>query len=180
MGEIEKIKTYFKKCYRIALNSEKQELIVWEDLKKLHDSNNWRSGFFEKDKMIESRFEIAEELYQKYFHNISNEGLKSSVCIFSNFDNEFASDCFILASHFNNCLFDGKVVIHVNKNWVEYEMMTALITPLLNPIELEKQISIHYHISLDVYQSFQRLLFEQEAPAIIIADLIASKNKDKS
>ena len=31
MGKIEKIKTYFKKCYRIALNSEKQELIVWED-----------------------------------------------------------------------------------------------------------------------------------------------------
>ena len=77
MGKIEKTKTYFKKCYRIALNPEKQELIVWEDLKKLHTTNNQRSGFFDKDKMIESHFEIAKELYQNYFYHVSNQGVKS-------------------------------------------------------------------------------------------------------
>ena len=130
--------------------------------------------------MVETRFEISEGLYQNYLYNVSNEGMKSSVCIVANFDNELASELFILASHFNNILFDGKVVIHENENFVQYKMVTDLMTPLLNPEELEKQISIHYQISLDVYHSFQRLLIEQEAPAIIIADLIASRNKDNN
>jgi hypothetical protein len=48
----------------------------------------------------------------------------------------------------------------------------------LTPDELLNQISNHYHFSLDIYHSFQRLLIEQEAPAIIIADLMASREKN--
>jgi len=63
----------------------------------------------------------------------------------------------------------------VNDNCVEFEMKRDLLIPFLEPEELHIQISMHYDVSIDIHLAFQRLLEEQEAPAIIIADLIASR-----
>ncbi len=45
--------------------------------------------------------------------------------------------------------------------------------------ELYNQLIKHYDISKDIYAAYQRLIIEQEAPAIIIADLLREKEEDK-
>jgi hypothetical protein len=47
-----------------------------------------------------------------------------------------------------------------------------LLIPLLYNGEIHGQLTRHYNTSKDIYSAFQRLVIEQEAPAIIIADLL--------
>ena len=47
---------------RLSLSFKKQEEIVWSDLKKLHAASDWQSGVYEKEKYIETFFQIDHSL----------------------------------------------------------------------------------------------------------------------
>ena len=70
---MEKFKSYLKRIYRLSLSFEKQEKIVWEELKKLHTDAEWKSGFYEKEKFIESFFEgIVFIFIGRFIHYYTN------------------------------------------------------------------------------------------------------------
>jgi hypothetical protein len=53
-------------------------------------------------------------------------------------------------------------------------MNYSILLSLLYNSEIHKQLNEHYNASKGVYAAFQRLVKENEAPAIIIADLLRS------
>ena len=73
-------------------------------------------------------------------------------------------------------LINGVVIINVNSKYIEYHQKRDLLIPLLYNSEIHSQITRHFNTAKDIYSAFQRLVEEQEAPAIIIADML-KKNR---
>ena len=173
-----KIKFYLQRIYRLTLSFEKQEEIVWKELKKLHTDADWKHGLYEKEKYIETIFEIAKEQGCSFYYMIYDDSFHCRVKILEDYPTELITDLFILAAHFNNLLNSGVVIVNVNSHYVEYHQKRDLLIPLLYNGEIHSQLTRHYNTSKDIYSAFQRLVIEQEAPAIIIADLL-KENKSK-
>jgi hypothetical protein len=167
-----KIKNYFKIIYRISANPKKFETIVWKDLLELHKEAQWKYGIYETEKYIETVFEIAPDVVRDYYYMIYSDHFHCRVKITENFDWESTTDLFVLAAHFNNLLNTGTVIINVESKYVEYHVKSDLIIHLIYTGELYNVLRRHFNISKDVYWAFNKLLNEQEEPAIIIADLI--------
>ena len=183
---MEKIKNYFlrmkyfvQRVYRHTLRYEKQEKLVWKDLKFLHKDAEWRSGIYEQEKTIETVFEIAPEKAGIFYYMIYEGCYHCRVKILENFPNEFTSELFILAAHFNNLLKNGVVIVNVHSQYVEYHQKKDILIPLLYSSEIYGQLMQHFNVSKDIYAAFQRLVVEQEAPAIIIADLLKEKKENE-
>jgi hypothetical protein len=173
-----KIKFYLQRIYRLTLSFEKKEELVWKELKKLHTDADWKHGVYEKEKYIETVFEIAKEQVGAFYYMIYDDSFHCRVKILEDYPTELITDLFILAAHFNNLLNNGVVIVNVNSHYVEYHQKRDLLIPLLYNSEIYIQLSRHYNTSKDIYSAFQRLVIEQEAPAIIIADLL-KENESK-
>jgi hypothetical protein len=167
-----KIKFYLQRIYRLTLNFKKQEELVWEELKKLHADAEWKYGVYERDKYIETVFEISKEQGGIFYYMIYDGCFHCRFKILEDYPTELTTDLFILAAHFNNLLNNGVVIVNVNGHYVEYHQKRDLLIPLLYNSEIHGQLNRHYKTSKDIYYAFQRLVIEQEAPAIIIADLL--------
>ena len=167
-----KIKFYLQRIYRLALSFKKQEELVWKELKKLHADAEWKHGVYEKDKYIETIFELGKEQGGAFYYMIYDGSFHCRVKILEDYPVELTTDLFILAAHFNNLLNNGVVIVNVQSHYVEYHQKRDLLIPLLYTSETYGQLMRHYNTSNDIYAAFQRLIIEQEAPAIIIADLL--------
>ena len=176
---MKKIKFYLKRIYRLALSYKKQEEIVWSDLKKLHAATEWKYGVYEKEKYIETLFEISNGKAGRFFYMIYDGRFHCRVKILEEFSVDLTSDIFILTTHFNNLLTNGVVLVNVNNNYVEYHQKREWLIPLLYTHETYGQLNNHFNLSKDIYTAFQRLVDGQEAPAIIIADLLKEKEIEK-
>lgn len=176
---MKKIKHFFSKIYRVSLGFKKQENLVWKDLKDIHLQAEWKSGIYEKEKCIESSFEISDGVGALFQYFIYEGAFHCRVRLPENFPTELTTDVFVLASHFNNLLSNGVVKIDVNTQAVDYHQKTDLLVPLLYKGEFHNQITRHYNTTSDIYTAFNRLIKEQEAPAIIIADLLKNKENDQ-
>ena len=174
---MKKIITFFKRIYRISVNFEKQEKLVWKDMLKLHNESDWRSGIYEKERNIESVFTIAPGIPRVFYYQIYNWKYHCRVKILEEFPVELTTDAFILAAHFNNILNRGKVIVNVQLNYVEFHMDYDLSVPLLYPSTLYSELLDHHRLSQDMFAAFDRLISENEAPAIIIADLLKKHNE---
>jgi len=173
---MKKLKFYLNRIYRLTLSFQKQEELVWNDLKRFHSEAEWQSGVYENDKSIETIFEIGQGKGSAYCYNIYDVCFHSRVKIIEQYPVDLTTDLFILAAHFNNILNWGVVIVNVNENYIEYHQKRDLLIPLLYYGEINNQITNHYEISKDIYSAFKRLTDEQEAPAIIIADLLKEKS----
>jgi hypothetical protein len=167
-----KIKFYLQRIYRLALSFKKQEELVWKELKKLHTDADWKHGVYEREKYIETIFEIGKEQGCTFYYIIYDGIFHCRVKILEEYPIELTTDLFILASHFNNLLNNGVVIVNVQSLYVEYHHKRDLLIPLLYTNEIYWQLMQHINTSKDIYAAFQRLIIEQEAPAIIIADLL--------
>lgn len=169
-----------KRGYRSMLNSAKQEALVWEDMKKLHAEAEWRSGVYESDRCIETVFSIAEETPGVYRYWITENELHCTVKVLDEFSLELTTDIFVLASHFNNHMKNGVVEVNVDAATVSYRLKQNTLVPCLYEGEIYQQLITHYDISKDVYWAFQRLVREDEEPAIIFADLMKKINQNRA
>ncbi len=167
-----KIKFYLQRIYRLTLSFEKQEELVWKELKKLHTNTDWKHGIYEKEKYIETIFELGKEQVGAFYYMIYDGCFHCRVIILEDYPTELTTDLFVLAAHFNNLLNNGVVIVNVNSRYVEYHLKRDLLIPLLYSGEIYGQLARHYSTSKDIYSAFQRLVIDQEAPAIIIADLL--------
>jgi hypothetical protein len=171
------LRAYFKRVYRLSIGFEKQEKLVWKDLKRVHADEQWQSGVYENEKHIETVFTIAEKKPGTFHYMIYDRQNHCRVKVIDGFPADLTSDIFILAAHFNNLLNSGVVVVNVQGQFVEYHQKTDLLLPLLYQGEIYGQITRHYNTSKDIYWAYQRLLEEHEAPALIIADLLRSQDQ---
>jgi hypothetical protein len=176
---ISRTKNYFTQLYRINLPIISHEKLVWKDLKKMLIEANWRHGVFENDKYAEVYFEISDGELSTYYYMIYDGYFHCRVKILEHFDSELTTDLFVLATHFNNLLNNGVVLVHVKNNYIEYHQKRDLLVPYLYRSEIYGQLIRHYKTSKDIFQAFRRLEREREAPAIIIADLLNKLNQDK-
>jgi len=101
--------------------------------------------------------------------------------MFNDFPIELTTEFFILAAHFNNLLNNGVVRVRVSteRRYVDYCDRRDILMPLLYIGELYGQLVRHYQTSKDVFWAFQKLVEENEAPAIIIADLLRKIEEEK-
>jgi hypothetical protein len=175
-----KIKFYLQRIYRLALSFKKQKELVWKELKKLHADADWKHGVYEKEKYIETIFELGKEQGGAFYYMIYDGCFHCRVKIIEDYPTELTTDLFILAAHFNNLLNNGVVIVNVQNHYVEYHEKRDLLMPLLYTGETYGQLMRHYNTSKDIYSAFQRLIIEQENPVIIIADLLRENQaKDK-
>jgi hypothetical protein len=173
-----KVKFYLQRIYRLALSFKKQEETVWRELKKLHADADWKHGVYEKEKYIETIFELGKEKGQAFYYMIYEGCFHCRVKILEDYPRELTTDIFILATHFNNLLTEGVVKVNVKNHYVEYHQKRDLLIPLLYTSETYDQLRQHYNTSKDIYAAYQRLIIEQEAPAIIIADLLKENEEN--
>jgi hypothetical protein len=176
---IENAKMYVKRMYRITRSFKRQEELVWNDLKKFHAGTDWKSGVYERERYIETIFGLSEERFDTFYYMIYDGRYHCRVKVLENFPEELASDVFILASHMNNVLNNGVVIVNVNSGYVEFHQKRDLLVTLIYTGDIYDQLIRHHNTSKDIYMAFRRLVIEQEAPAIIIADLL-KKNEDEA
>jgi hypothetical protein len=176
---MKKIKNYFKRIYRLSLSFKRQEELVWKEIKALHAASGWKYMINEKEKYIETFFEISKDTVVSFYYMIYDGCFHFRVKILENFPSSLTTEMFILAEHFNNLMNHGVVIVNVNGKYVEYQQKRDLIIPLLFNDEAYIQLIRHYSTSKDIYSAFQRLVTEQEAPVIIIADLLKKIEQDK-
>jgi hypothetical protein len=111
-------------------------------------------------------------IYEGFYH--------CRVKILENYPVELTTQLFILASHFNNLLNSGVVVVNVDKRSIEYHLKTDILIPTMYSGEIHEIIIRHFNISKDIFWAFNELIYKNEEPALIIADLLRSKNEDKA
>ena len=168
-----KVKQYLKKIYRLLLSPAKREAVVWKDLKKLFVALDLRHGVFESDRHIETGFKMDEDNGAWFFYRLRDGDFECFVRVIEDFPEELTSDIFILATHFNNLLNYGLVTVSTNNRSVNFTMKEAILIPCLFPEYLHSIMDRHHDITQDLlYKAFQRLVNENESPAIIIADLL--------
>ncbi|MBU3675934.1 MAG: hypothetical protein FGM54_01965 [Chitinophagaceae bacterium] len=173
------IKYFFHRVYRLRLKQEKWSSLVWHDLKKMHAASKWDSGIHERTKTIQTPFSINSEMSVYYFYQVDGDYFNCRVKLLEDYDVSMSSEIFILASHVNNILRKGKVRVNPGQQIVEYVVQLPLLIPYLYFGEVNCEMIAHYNTSKDLIAAFQRLVFEGESPAIIIADLIKENESKK-
>ena len=176
---MKRIINYFRRIYRLHTDFSKHEVLVWKSLKKIHFENEWYSGVYENEKKIETVFCMADDKPKRFLYVINDYCFYCTVKVLDNYPIELTTDLFILAAHFNNLLNNGTVKVNTEDLFVEYLVKRDALIPLLYPEEIHHQIVQHHYTSNDIYWAFQKLVEENEAPAIIIADLLRKKEDEK-
>lgn len=175
-----KLKSYFQKIYRITLGYKHFEKYVWNELIELHKKAKWHYGIFAEDKYIETVFEISENKNTRYFYSVDQGYFHCRVRIIEDFHAEITTDLFVLASHFNNLLNYGVVMVNVENKFIEYQMKSDFTIHVIFPDEIHAQLIRHHKISQDIFWAFDKLIEESEEPAIIIADLLKMREERNS
>jgi len=170
---------YLKVAFRISFNHNRQEELVWRDLKDYHKTQEYSSGVFEKEKTIESVFPISETKSLKFTYFTQNGKLHFTSLILNKYDPDIASEVFILATHFNNILNEGSVIVYSNHLCVQFVLKTSYIANIVYPADKHRYTKMHYDSSIDVFWAFDKLVTEKEDPVIIIADLMRMKEELK-
>jgi hypothetical protein len=175
---LKNLKKTFQQLQRLRLSPSKKADKVWNDLKKFFNESDLKVGVHEKDKYVQLYFAGENEDRLNFVNYVENEFLVCRCTCIDSYPVELTTDIFILATHFNNLLNYGKVVIDVNRKTINYLVKTDLIVPLLNPESINTIFNSHYITSNDIYFAYNRLIYEGEAPAIIIADLLKQNNNN--
>lgn len=163
--------------YRVILNNKNHERLVWSGLKKIKILDKCNFGVFENDRYIETSFMISEESTAVFRYFLNRGHINFSASIVKDYNPEFASNIFILASHFNNILNDGIVVVFPHQHRVEFVMKLNFITDLIYPDEKNNIALTHFIATKDIFWAFEKLILDNEEPSIIIAELLKEESK---
>jgi hypothetical protein len=157
-----------------------QEIIeknIWSKLLNFHESKGLKYGAYETDKYVELIMPIEDNNPRFYFQMIQGNCLYFKVSIIENFPVEVTTDLFILTTHFNNALNFGTLHVNANNREVIYSLKNELDFYSTFPEKIERDISNHYTVSLDIYWAFNKYLNEREDPAFIFAEFMEMINK---
>jgi hypothetical protein len=171
---------YLEVFYNLCRDHKRFINIVWERLKKYHLDGNFNSGFYEADKRVESYFKMSENVVLRFFYEVAEGKLKCRGRVLETFDSELTTELFVLATHFNNLLRKGKIIVDPDNLYVDLLLETDLAMIIIYPGELYREIENHFKFTKDVHWAFSQLVEEGEEPAIIIADLLKKNGESPS
>jgi hypothetical protein len=160
-----------KRMHRL-LNVDKRSEIVWLELIKLHKAKKWNFGQFDKEKYIQTFFNIEDNVTKKFIYQIHENKLEFQALVLNSFDEEITSDILILASHFNGLLQFGKVSVSVKHNYVEFTYSGDLLTYLLFTGEIYSDLDTHYKITKDCCWAFLNLIETGEDPVFVFSEFL--------
>jgi hypothetical protein len=172
---MKKLKEYLKRIYRLSIRYNNQERLVWKDLKSLHTKENWEAGVYENEKLVETRFSITKKKVTSFYYSIYKSQFICRVKVLDSFPPDLTTDVFVLASHFNNIMNAGKVVVSVQNQTAIYHIEKNILFHFLYPSDIYFQVLSHYNYARDLHWAFQQLIDTEEPPAIIIADFLKKK-----
>lgn len=172
-----RLKFYFKKVYRITAGCKHFKKFVWQELLHIHKVNNWRHGVFEANSYVETFFSITEDTNASYYYILHENYLNCRVDVIKDFAVEITTDIFILAAHFNNLIQNGIVVVNVESRNVQYHAKADTTLLSLYPGVIYSLIKNHFDVSKDVKWAFDKMIAENEEPALIMADFIKMVNE---
>ena len=179
--KMNKLIVYLRILYRFLLKDieSKQENVVWKELKKFFAEFDWKYGIYEQDKCIEVWFNSQYDKPIRYRYGIYDKCFYSQANVWENFPVELTSDVFILAQHFNNLLSNGIMIVDIESRSVSYFWKNNILFPYLYKAMFGNRIDSHVHTAQEINWAFQKLVEENEAPAIIIADLLKKKSEEE-
>jgi hypothetical protein len=161
----------FRRIFRL-LRVVKKEQIVWSDLLKLMRVNNCNFGHFENEGYIETKFELEGNQDFSFRYFIDEGYLRFGVILINDFDEEDTLDYMVLASHLNNLLDYRKVVVHTDYNVIEFTYYGDLLKYLVDPNELESDISSHIYWAEKCLWAFNQMMETGEDPVFIMAEFM--------
>ena len=169
-----------KLIYRSIINRDKQKAIVWKELKNSFEENEISVGVYESDSQIETNWNIAENKSVPFTYSVDHDFFRLQSSIHTFYDEDKITDAFVLATHINNFLSKGRVMVNPKSQTIDYVLKQDLRIPLLFKGEIEILVSRHLFASTDVFWAFEKLLNEDQPPALIIADLLAGLEKQEN
>lgn len=174
-----KIKNYLRNIYRLALPAEKQENLVWKEVLSFFEKEGWPVRIYEDRKIAAIRLPLSRDRDREFFFGISDHNFFCMVDVVSGFPDAVINDLFILATHYNNILNEGSVQVGVEERNVLFTATIQVIIPLLYRGVIEDQIFRHVSAAEDAFDIFEKLVYDGEEPAIIMAGLYL-KSKERS
>ncbi len=170
-----KLKNYCRKIYRLTFKNNKKEEVCWNDLKKLRDESNWQSKTLEKEMVMECLFDLSENYRALFLYYVQDGGFICVVRIINENTHEISQEFFHLVAHFNSLLTHGHLNINISDQSIDYRVKKELSLHFLNPNEIHYQLLGHFNVAKDIYESFQRLIHENEEPVVIVGDLLRNR-----
>jgi len=173
----ENLTSFFKRIYRVSLSHSKQEAVAWKELKK--QMANYNCTIDERRKEIVAPFVIdASNRIINCYYFLSDNLLYFDAEIKTYFDEGLITDAFILATHLNNELGSGIVIINAERQSVIFQQKADCLTLLLYGNDyFFHWLDRHHEITTDICWAFDKLISENEEPAIIFADLMRMKDQ---
>jgi len=173
------LKEFMKKFYRILKIKNRSE-IVWRDLIQYHIETGLKFGQYDADRYIKTAFRIDDETSVNFTYSVSDEHLQCRVIVLNEFDEEKTNDIMVLASHFNSLLQYGVIKVILKYNYVEFVYSGELLTYLLYPGEINRDLNMHYNISLDCIWAFKKLLETGDDPVFVFSEFLKKKEEEKN
>ncbi|MCO5264216.1 MAG: hypothetical protein M9901_15180 [Lentimicrobium sp.] len=167
-----RIAHYLRMCYRLTLNADKQEEALWKELKKFHLLQDYPSGIYEKEKVISTTLKLSDSYSEAFNYSIIYGHYYCSVRLIRHYPEELSPEIFILTTHLNNILMEGGVSVDTEEQNVEYITRKDILITLLYPGFIYERMNRHYKVARRLHQAFTRLINENEAPALIVADFL--------
>ncbi len=170
---------YLRMCYRLTLNADKQEEALWKEMKKFHLRQDYPSGIYEKEKTISATLKLTEYKSETFSYSLVFGQYYCNVRLIRSYPEELSPEIFILTTHLNNILIEGGVSVDTEEQCVEYTIRKDILVTLLYPGFIYERMNRHYKVAKRLHQAFTRLINENEAPALIVADILKSLEKEE-
>ena len=161
-------------------NIDYRILYVWNELKKSFKEQKFDHGVYEDRKEIEAHFNIRENQIKSFWYWVSKQDnqLFATTDILKQYPEESTTDIFILTSHLNSIIKDGKIIVNPETSNVTLLSKISLIDCIYDSMFISYFICRHFEYSKDINWAFKQLIQEHEEPVFIIGELIKSKEKN--
>ena len=162
-----------------TINICKRENIVWNKLKEFFKKEGYHHGVYEEQKEIEAQFNIKDNEIKSFIYRVSKQEsqLFATTNIINKYPEDSVTDIFILTSHLNSILKNGKIILDPQKSTVTLMNKISLIDCVYDHRFIYEMICRHIEYSKDIDWAFKKLIVEKEEPVFIIDEIIKSKEK---
>jgi hypothetical protein len=172
-----KFPVFLKRIFKL-LKVNHRSAIVWQELIKLHKKENWNFGLYENEKYVRTTFTDENNNDLSFHYQVTEDKLVLRSFIASDFNEDNTNDIMLLSSHFNSLLTFGMVRVNINNNYVEFIYQGDILTYMLYPGEIHRDIDTHFRITEDCYWAFAHMAKSGDEPVFVIAELLKRKEQE--
>jgi hypothetical protein len=172
------IKKIFRNTYRLMLSDKGQQNCIWSDVKKFYKKNNWKYSIIEQPDVhvVQVVFQVEDKVFIEFETILNDNDLTVRTLLPWNYDEDMASDVFIMATHLNNLFRYTKINVLPESREVGIQVTAFQAMALVNTSTAQHLLNMVYETAEDVNWAYHRLLETREAPALIFAEFLEHLN----